>query len=260
MRFYTICTLVLSIFWISIALGFVFIIIGWDNFKQMKANELGDFFAGLAAPLAFFWFVAGYFGQTKELSLQRNELSLQRKETKRLAAEAERQNSIIEKTEMLNRVSVFVTLQENFKSELISITYQIARTHGHVSNILKNAKELSLPSNEALIVSVISNIGKEIFGNKPEVALQRLKTQQDDSPAILTMSMYQEIYSDFVDVVESINVDYHLKNHMSMSLLGKLDTAINVYFKCIDMAKSGQSIEEIRNEPSVRTSQFIVYQ
>lgn len=42
----------------------------------MKLNEFGDFLAGAFAPLAFFWFVIGYFQQGKELQLQREELRL----------------------------------------------------------------------------------------------------------------------------------------------------------------------------------------
>lgn len=46
----------------------------------MTANEMGDFLAGVFAPLALLWLAAAVFIQSKELRAQRSELSLTRKE------------------------------------------------------------------------------------------------------------------------------------------------------------------------------------
>nr|WP_321439407.1 hypothetical protein [uncultured Hyphomonas sp.] len=41
---------------------------------QIRLNEAGDFWAGMAAPLAFYWLVLGFFQQGKELRLQIKEM------------------------------------------------------------------------------------------------------------------------------------------------------------------------------------------
>jgi hypothetical protein len=68
-----------------------YFIVNRSAFFQLSPNEFGDVCAGLAAPLAFLWFVLGYAQQSEELRLQRRELSLQRREVTRLAQEAKRQ-------------------------------------------------------------------------------------------------------------------------------------------------------------------------
>ena len=68
-----------------------------DNLYKLDLNEFGDFMAGAFAPLAFFWFVIGYFQQGKELQLQREELALQRKEFNFQGKQAQRQADATEK-------------------------------------------------------------------------------------------------------------------------------------------------------------------
>ena len=63
---------VLSILYIGVILFFR----GNDAWALLRAgnlNELGDFLAGLSAPLAFGWLVYGYLLQSKELHLQRED-------------------------------------------------------------------------------------------------------------------------------------------------------------------------------------------
>ena len=42
----------------------------WEQFLAMPLNELGDFFAGVAAPLAFLWIVFGYLQHGNEIQDQ----------------------------------------------------------------------------------------------------------------------------------------------------------------------------------------------
>ena len=63
---------VLSILYIGVILFFR----GNDAWALLRAgnlNELGDFLAGLSAPIAFGWLVYGYLLQSKELHLQRED-------------------------------------------------------------------------------------------------------------------------------------------------------------------------------------------
>ena len=50
----------------------------WYFVREGNPNEIGDFLAGLSAPLAFGWLVYGYLLQSSELRLQREELALTR--------------------------------------------------------------------------------------------------------------------------------------------------------------------------------------
>ncbi|MFN4312570.1 MAG: hypothetical protein ACK4FK_18455 [Ferrovibrio sp.] len=53
----------ISLGWLIIALTFG----AWRKFWCLPPNEMGDFFAGIFAPLAFLWLVLGYMQQGDEL-------------------------------------------------------------------------------------------------------------------------------------------------------------------------------------------------
>ena len=86
--------------WCALGFGYVTFVKGWAAFLDLGLNELGDFLAGSAAPLAFLWLVVGYLQNSEELQLQREELTLQRQEVQRLASEAGRQATAIEANEL----------------------------------------------------------------------------------------------------------------------------------------------------------------
>ncbi|MFN3225393.1 MAG: hypothetical protein ACE360_03980 [Hyphomicrobiales bacterium] len=52
----------------------------YSTVTNMRWNELGDFLAGIFAPLAFFWLVIAVFVQSSQLNSQKEELSLTRQE------------------------------------------------------------------------------------------------------------------------------------------------------------------------------------
>jgi len=111
----------------------------------LSLNEFGDFLAGSFAPLAFFWFVIGYFQQGKELQLQREELALQRQElnyqgeqTKRLADTSEMQTELNQRKieEMKKDISpkllyldkrITPTHSSSNSSEVVSISFKNIR-------------------------------------------------------------------------------------------------------------------------------------
>jgi hypothetical protein len=75
----------LSVAWILWMLNHVYH--SATPFSEMKLNELGDFFAGFCAPLAFFWLVIGYFQQGEELKSSTAALSLQAQELENSVAQ-----------------------------------------------------------------------------------------------------------------------------------------------------------------------------
>jgi hypothetical protein len=51
-----------------------------EKFSSLKPNEIGDFFAGVFAPLALLWLVVGYYQQGEELRNSAKALNLQAQE------------------------------------------------------------------------------------------------------------------------------------------------------------------------------------
>lgn len=61
----------------------IFTALNWFDFKMLKLNELGDFFAGVIGPIALLWLVFGYIQQGHELKQGTLALNLQATELKR---------------------------------------------------------------------------------------------------------------------------------------------------------------------------------
>lgn len=76
-RYRTALGVLLSLVWIVVA---YFIYDGSD--RPEKANEWGDYFAGMCSPLAFLWLVLGYMQQGEELKHSTEALRLQAQELK----------------------------------------------------------------------------------------------------------------------------------------------------------------------------------
>lgn len=79
--------------------------IGIGEIFRLDLNELGDFFAGVFAPLAFFWFILAFIQQQKELQQNTEALQAQAREfkesvkhQKELAIATNRQTDVDEAT------------------------------------------------------------------------------------------------------------------------------------------------------------------
>lgn len=90
----------LSLIIVSIAtiiyLLFVYKLTNLGAFSKLKPNEVGDYLAGVFAPLAFLWLVFGYYQQGRELKLNTEALRLQADELKNAVDEQKRLNEIHE--------------------------------------------------------------------------------------------------------------------------------------------------------------------
>lgn len=62
----------ISIVWVVFV--FVLILFKWNKLTLLELNEIGDFLAGVFAPLGFFWLVAGFYQNSKALRMQADEL------------------------------------------------------------------------------------------------------------------------------------------------------------------------------------------
>lgn len=77
----------LSLAWVAVMTA----IASCRGLWSLAPNEIGDFFAGIAAPVAFLWLILGYWLQRDELRMNRKELRAQNEETSRLADAASQQ-------------------------------------------------------------------------------------------------------------------------------------------------------------------------
>ncbi|HEX2486101.1 MAG TPA: hypothetical protein VHQ66_12410 [Myxococcota bacterium] len=53
--------------WLLLGLLYVSSVVGWADFVRQNAPALGEFLDGAFAPLAFLWFVVGFFLQQSQL-------------------------------------------------------------------------------------------------------------------------------------------------------------------------------------------------
>jgi hypothetical protein len=122
---------------------------GGTSIWGLPLNEIGDFLAGVAAPIAFLWLVLGYMQQAdqlelqrRELALQRQELKLQRQETARLADEAGRQAKAVEISSEQTRRDTFMRYYELILRQQISICLFLLETSVGLSDRTDRASVL----------------------------------------------------------------------------------------------------------------------
>ncbi len=60
--------LILTFSWLVLGYVYVETTVGWDAFRHLPVDQVGNFLEGGFAPLAFLWLVIGYFLQQRELS------------------------------------------------------------------------------------------------------------------------------------------------------------------------------------------------
>lgn len=98
--------------WLSLATIYILVFAKEQELASLKPNEVGDLAAGIAAPLAFWWLVLGYYQQGEELRLSNEALKKQSEETERLATEAVIQAKAISMNEVHSRQATFLRLSE----------------------------------------------------------------------------------------------------------------------------------------------------
>ncbi|GAB5414525.1 MAG: hypothetical protein Cons2KO_21280 [Congregibacter sp.] len=76
--------------WIGAGLIYLSQIVGWTNFVGLPTGEIGSFFEGAFAPLAFLWLVIGHFMQQKEITANTRAISMQERSTRRLELHSRR--------------------------------------------------------------------------------------------------------------------------------------------------------------------------
>ncbi|MEM1404723.1 MAG: hypothetical protein AAGG55_15400 [Pseudomonadota bacterium] len=76
--------------WIGAGLVYLASIVGWRAFVFLPTADIGSFFEGAFAPLAFLWLVIGHFMQQKEITANTHAITLQERSTRRMELHSRR--------------------------------------------------------------------------------------------------------------------------------------------------------------------------
>lgn len=82
--------LTVTTLWIGGGLIYLNTVVGWENFLDLPTADIGSFFEGAFAPLAFLWLVIGHFMQQKEITANTRAMSMQERTTRRLEMHSRR--------------------------------------------------------------------------------------------------------------------------------------------------------------------------
>jgi len=98
--------------WLGLGVLYISGVVGWGHFVQHKAPELGEFLDGAFAPLAFLWFVVGFFLQQRQLEDNTAMLSKQLEVMRQTAEQAEVQSRAIAADELHSRQDTFLRIAD----------------------------------------------------------------------------------------------------------------------------------------------------
>jgi hypothetical protein len=119
--------------WLLLGYYYVETTVGWDRFRHLPVDSLGNFLEGGFAPLAFLWLVIGYFLQQRELA--------QNTEVLRMSVQqAEIQTQNMAASEVHARQETFLRIAQNVRQQLgtivgfLFISSQAAGVDGTVTN------------------------------------------------------------------------------------------------------------------------------
>jgi hypothetical protein len=104
--------------WLSLGLLYISSVVGWADFVRQQAPALGEFLDGAFAPLAFLWFVVGFFLQQRQLEDNTATLSEQLEVMRQTARQAEIQSRAIAADELHSRQDTFLRIAEMVSEQL----------------------------------------------------------------------------------------------------------------------------------------------
>lgn len=110
-----------SVVWTVVLLAYLSGAVGWANMADLPIEKLGGFLEGSFAPLAFLWFVLGYFSQQKELRQNTEAIKMQYVEIQKSADQATIQAEATRDTAFHARQESFLRTYEIVKEQLGSI-------------------------------------------------------------------------------------------------------------------------------------------
>ena len=157
-------SIIVSVVWIFSWLGVG--LLSDPPIWNLQLNEAGDFWAGMAAPLAFYWLVLGFFQQGRELNLQVQEMRLSVEQFERQSSIMQQQLEFLfaEKSE-----ESLLRQLESIRLDLIDALKGVVRDDNlQIGNILTSGNFIRL---EELVDADFVTVARTIY--KQFSALQR---------------------------------------------------------------------------------------
>ena len=186
----------------------------------MELNALGDFLAGIFAPVAFFWLILGYVQQGKQLD--QNTKALEQQEKVLQLQIEEMKESVQQQTELVNIQKKQYEEQQNLLEPRFIIS------DAEVFNVLGREVERNsenkhlLNSNENVLVRItfnLINFGEEIFDLKIKENGKKLIVVKVDH---IARGNIQSIDFDLADLqIDVLNREQELFVELDMGFICK---------------------------------------
>ncbi len=100
----------------------------WPQITMLSLNALGDFFAGLFAPLALLWLVLGFFQQGEELRLQAAELNASVKHAGDQAAALSASEKYTKQEIRWHTFNNYIGMVSSLASDIYFVVFQSSRS------------------------------------------------------------------------------------------------------------------------------------
>lgn len=121
--------------------------VNWSSFVSMKPHEIGDFFAGTSAGLAFFWFVLAYLQQGRELKQNSSALLLQADEMRNAVEQAKNQVAAQHASVDVARMNAILEIHRQGEDGLSNVTLGLLKALREVGTIHVPPNHLRLDGN-----------------------------------------------------------------------------------------------------------------
>lgn len=125
--------MIVTFVWLVLGYAYVDFSVGWDQFRHLSADQVGNFLQGAFAPLAFLWLVIGAFLQQSELSYNTEVLRLSVQQSE-IQSEKMAANELHARQETFLRVAQRVQAQLGTIVAFLFISSQAAGFNGKVTN------------------------------------------------------------------------------------------------------------------------------
>lgn len=167
------------------------------DITRLKYNEIGDYFAGIAAPIAFLWLVMGYFQQSEELGINNKLLALQYEELgKTVSAQQDQVKHMEAQYDLL--------LREKYYPKFKFLNIEIDRKNSMIFMKVQNDGEIvyKVEANTVTDTMIV------------DYTLQTNGTNNQYDIVLLLIKEYE--YSETIDI--TIKIDFSLEIMMQKSM------------------------------------------
>ena len=196
----------------------------YEKFSDLEPNTIGDFLAGVFAPLAVIWFVTAYMLQKRELTQNTQALRLQYEELKNSSEQNRQQAEAIRDTENHTKMTVCLTLFDINIKLIMSISFEIIDLFGIVDGAMKDVvwtrmvegdreiccrhilRHLDSPDG---VVKMQDDIDKK---NNRRNVINRYQESYDNLIRMINKYDVDEIINKYVEESEFCKVKFRLKN------------------------------------------------